>query len=136
MVKEGQGEEMLPRNFFWAPITAQRFLDLNAIGGTDDYFSSDYSNEELAQRLKHLGSHESLRVLVAFSGSDEYVPSHIDTIELTDRLVSAMNNGCPGGERLVAEGLYLKTGNHNLSEGPDDAKTFVNRISEMLGGME
>ncbi|KAG7347420.1 DUF1749 domain containing protein [Nitzschia inconspicua] len=71
LVQEGKGQEMLPRSYFWAPITAQRFVDLQAKGGMDDFFSSDFTDEELATRLEHIGTHDKLRLLVAFSGADE-----------------------------------------------------------------
>jgi pimeloyl-ACP methyl ester carboxylesterase len=130
MVQEGKAHEMMPRSAFWAPITAQRFVDLHDRGGADDYFSSDYTKEELEERLSHVGrvlsastDNEALpdpstnsatltptpssgephrqrqrrrrRVLVAFSGSDEYVPSFVDSHRLATRLADAMNSGCP-----------------------------------------
>jgi hypothetical protein len=142
LVADGNGDGMLPRSYFWAPITAQRFVDLNERGGRDDYFSSDFTDEELAQRLQHVGGaeeHSNLQVLVATSGADEYVPSHIDTAALTDRLVAAMNSQCRSPDddhksnKMAAESLYLETANHNLSEGPEDAENFIRRISDMLG---
>jgi acetyl esterase/lipase len=136
LVNDGKCQEMLPRSYFWAPITAQRFCDLQLKGGTDDYFSSDYTDKELISRLDHVGKHDNLRVLVAFSGADEYVPSHVDTIALTDRLVSAMNTHCNNAnDKVVAEGLHLKTGNHNLSEGEIDSKVFIDRVGEILGSI-
>jgi hypothetical protein len=132
LVQEGMGQEMMPRAAHWAPITAQRFLDLNEKGGTDDYFSSDYTDDELAGRLQHVGTHHKhLKCLVAYSGADEYVPSHIDKSILTDRLVAAMNTNC-SDEEPVAQRLYIETGNHNLATGPGDGKLFVDKISELL----
>lgn len=132
LVHDGKGDEMMPRIAFWAPITAQRFVDLNEKGGTDDFFSSDYTDEELATKLSHVGKNrENLKVLVAFSGADEYVPDYVDKPKLTERLVQAMNTDCDKAN-LVAEGLYLETGNHNLSEGQNDGKTFVNKVAELM----
>jgi hypothetical protein len=128
LVSEDKGQEMMPRSSFWAPITAQRYVDVNEKGGADDYFSSDYTDEELALRLQHVGEHKDLQVLVAYSGSDEYVPFHVDKPELTDRLVRAMN--AKGGN--VAQRLYLETGNHNLSKGPNDGKIFVDKVAELM----
>jgi Protein of unknown function (DUF1749) len=164
LVDEGQGNEMVPRNFFWAPITAQRFLDLHSKGGTDDFFSSDFTDDELNNKLSHISDPKSapadarvednddgtsssssspgLQVLVAFSGEDEYVPSHVNKKLLTDRLVNAMNthcgsrssnqSSCTPSNVVVAHGLYLPTGNHNLSKNPSDAKLFVEKVSEMI----
>jgi pimeloyl-ACP methyl ester carboxylesterase len=125
----GKAEEMMPRAALWAPITAQRYLDLNERGGADDMFSSDFSDEELAERLRHVGQTKS-HVLVAFSGSDEFVPSHVDSKALTKRLVEAMNIDCKGAP--VAQGLVIETANHNLAMGPKDAFAFVEKVSELL----
>jgi hypothetical protein len=136
-----KGQERMPRAAHWAPITAQRFLDLNEKGGTDDYFSSDYTDEELCARLQHVGmtNNQDLKVLVAYSGADEYVPSHVDKSLLTDRLVAAMNSKCNNAENngrsppvVVAQRLFLETGNHNLSKGPGDGKLFVDTLAELL----
>jgi hypothetical protein len=137
LVSKGQGEEMMPRHVFWASITAQRFLDLQDVGGRDDYFSSDYTNDQLIERLGHVGRQHapssSLRVLVAVSGSDEYVPNHIDTEALTQRMVDAMNHhGEKDNEKKVAQSLYIETANHNLSESPGDAQRFVENVAILL----
>jgi Protein of unknown function (DUF1749) len=160
MVQEGKSEEMMPREAFWAPITAQRFLDLHDRGGADDYFSSDYTDEELESRLSHVGrvlssstdtktpqgpsystnTRPRRKALVAFSGSDEYVPSHVDSRILATRLVEAMNSGCPKdvadianeSSGAVAEVLYLPAAKHNLSLGPGDVATFVGRVEHLL----
>lgn len=130
LLDSDRGDEMLPRSYHWAPITAHRFVDLHAKGGRDDYFSSDYTDKELEGRLGHISKNNGdLKVLVTFSGADEYVPSHVDKAQLTSRLVAAMNTH----NNNVAEGLFLATGNHNLSKGDTDATTFVQRLSELLG---
>ena len=57
-------------------MTAQRYVNLHAKDGRDDYFSSDYMDDELADCLEHVSNsssqrrHPDLRVLVAFSGAD------------------------------------------------------------------
>jgi hypothetical protein len=151
LVTEGKGQEMMPRAAFWAPITAQRLLDLQEKGGTDDYFSSDYTDDELCSRLQHVGGGTSaqnsnvednnnnnvLQVLVAYSGADEYAPSHVDKSLLTDRIVSAMNSKCSasasdGKPSQVAQRLFIETGNHNLSKGPGDGKLFVDKLAELF----
>jgi pimeloyl-ACP methyl ester carboxylesterase len=143
LVAQNKGDEMMPRHVFWAPITAQRFLDLQQIGGADDFFSSDFTENELVERLGHVSllandedknesESSSLKVLVAYSGADEYVPSHIDKRLLTNRLVDAMNHHSVARGEVVAQGLFLETANHNLSEGAGEAETFVQKIAELL----
>jgi pimeloyl-ACP methyl ester carboxylesterase len=144
LVTQNKGDEMMPRHVFWAPITAQRFLDLQQVGGADDFFSSDFTADELVERLGHVSllaneedenessSSSSLKVLVAYSGADEYVPSHIDKRLLTNRLVDAMNHHCNARGEVVAQGLFLETANHNLSQGAGEADTFVQKIAELL----
>lgn len=153
MITNGKGQEMMARDTFWAPITAQRFVDLNEKYGTDDYFSNDYTDIELQQRLSHVGSSSStstsdttkqsskaLKVLVATSGADEYVPASVNIGQLTQRIVDAMNVHChndvndddDNDDHLVAHGLYIKTGNHNLSNDPKDAQLFVNEVGKYL----
>ena len=183
LVDNGQGDEMVPRSYFWTPLTAQRFLDLHQRNGNDDFFSSDFSDDELIERLSHISKdslalsddlkhdddvaavattnttepddHPLFQVLVAYSGEDEYVPSHVNKHLLTERLVRAMNAHCYDNSssslttnenekeevvddprttrRLpVAHGLYLPTGNHNLSNSANDVKLFVDKVSEMI----
>jgi pimeloyl-ACP methyl ester carboxylesterase len=132
-LEHGEGHEMMPRSSFWAPITAKRYWDLHAKGGMDDYFSSDWTNDELIERLGRIGkSTPNLQtILVAYSGSDEYVPKDIDTELLTTRLCDAMNYHHQHQQPLAIP-LYLPTGNHNLSQSPGDAEKFVERFVELL----
>lgn len=132
LVARGDGEEMMPRKSFWAPITASRFLDLQGLGGADDFFSSDLTDRQLIESLKHVGKLESsgFRLLAAYSGQDQYVPKHVDKKLLVGRICNAMNEKCI--DREVATPLFLATGNHNLSEGEGDAEKFVEKVGEFL----
>lgn len=136
-------QEMMPREAFWAPITAERYLDLQERGGKDDYFSSDYSKDELVERLQHVGlfgqmqlgeqsesssPSRSFQCCVAYSGSDEYVPDHVDKEHLTQRLVDAMNRD----GITVAHSLYLPNSNHNLSNSDTEQDQFVQHIVQLL----
>jgi hypothetical protein len=136
MIAEGKGQEMMPRDAFWAPITAQRLLDLHLTGGSDDLFSSDFSDAELASRLAHVGVN-CPSTLVVWSGSDEYVPKTVDGTTLMNRLVSAMNSALDGQASVsAAKGLYLANGNHNLSSGPGDAEVFAAQVCLLLSRVE
>ncbi|KAL3799004.1 hypothetical protein HJC23_005143 [Cyclotella cryptica] len=133
LLSQHKGEEMMPRSTFWAPITASRYLDLFDVKGDDDFFSSDLSDEELHERLGHignLGKKTGLRLLAVFSGKDEYVPETIEKEVLLERLVTAMN----GGKRNhgAARGLLLKNANHNLSDGSGDKEIFVKEVGNLL----
>lgn len=134
MLEQGKQDEMMPRSAFWAPITAKRFLDLQDRLGADDFFSSDLSDEELVERLGHVGQCHSLQaVLVAFSGADEYVAQHVDTERLTQRLCDAMNHHRPKDDAApVAIPFYIPTANHNLSKSNGDATIFVDKVVELL----
>ena len=134
--EQGKEDEMMPRDSFWAPITAYRFLSLQGKGGDDDYFSSDFTDEELSVRLKHVsqcGEFFGLRALVAFSKEDEYVPNHVDKDLLLERLCSAMNTECNiHGREMVATPLMLENSNHNLSNDDNDKSIFVEAVKDLL----
>jgi pimeloyl-ACP methyl ester carboxylesterase len=100
LVDGGMGEEMMPRAAMWAPITARRFLDLATKVGADDFFSSDLTDAELAERLGHL----HVPTLFLFSGADEYVPPHVDAPALGRRFVDACRGKCPLPKAVVVEG--------------------------------
>jgi pimeloyl-ACP methyl ester carboxylesterase len=132
---QGREEEMMPRNVFWAPITAYRFLSLQEKGGDDDYFSSDYTDEELIARLKHVsqcGTFFGLRALVAFSKEDEYVPEYVDKDLILKRLCDSMNAECSSSSDIVATPLMLEESNHNLSNDEEDRVKFVDAVKKIL----
>ena len=142
MCRDGQGEECLPRAAFWAPMTAQRFCDLQAVGGRDDYFSSDLTDTQMAERLPAGGEHSwgnctddnndnnaKLHMLVAFSGSDDYILPGLDTVAHTARLTAACNAKRPG----TATALHLPTCNHNLAQGTaEEINLFLQHVKDIL----
>lgn len=151
LMEVGKEEEMMPRNAFWAPITAARFLSLQDIGGDDDFFSSDLSDEDLRLRLGHIGQladENGLMTLVAFSGQDEYVPDGVDKNQLLRRLCEAMKSGFTTGTTTSANRLdsklcstenviplMLETGNHNLSNDEKHERNkqiFVEQVQKLL----
>lgn len=142
-----QGNEMMPRNAFWAPISANRYYDLMVRKlGLDDYFSSDYTDEELQARLSIVSSSSTSsilrRVIVAYSGQDEYVPKQIDTKLLVQRLCDAMNHrnhiDADAGVKVtntqpIAQPFYIPHGNHNLSSNNGtDANLLMQRIYKVM----
>tara|TARA_B110000305_G_scaffold76758_1_gene86207 strand:- start:14 stop:784 length:771 start_codon:yes stop_codon:yes gene_type:complete len=87
LVNSNKGDEFMPRNSMWSPITANRFLSLYSKHGQDDMFSSDLTPDELSSKLSHLSRFEN--VAFVHSGSDEYVPSHISRPLLYSKLQAA-----------------------------------------------
>ena len=145
LASQDKGEEMMPRDSFWAPITASRYISLFDVNGEDDFFSSDFSDEELRSRLGHVGAvgkNSGLRLLSVFSGKDEYVPSWVDKDVLLQRHLWAMNNlddnfdkwqkGCNNENNLIAKGLVLMGANHNLSKGDGDIDQFVDAVGKLM----
>ncbi|PIN17368.1 putative hydrolases or acyltransferases (alpha/beta hydrolase superfamily) [Handroanthus impetiginosus] len=110
MINEGRGSELMPREANPdSPITAYRYHSLCAYNGDDDMFSSDFSKDQLKQRLGHMSNTPTL---VMFSMGDEYVPEYVDKKALVDRLCTAM-----GG----AEKVEIEHGNHSLSNRVEEA---------------
>jgi len=50
LVASGKGGEVVMLQYGFVPLTASRFVSLTARGGGDDYFSSDFSDDELRAR--------------------------------------------------------------------------------------
>lgn len=51
LVSAGRGSEVCSLQYGFVPLSAQRAVSLLARGGTDDMFSSDFTDAELALRL-------------------------------------------------------------------------------------
>lgn len=120
MISEGHEQELMPREANPdAPITAYRYHSLCAYNGEDDLFSSDFSDDQLKQKLGHMSN---TPCQVIFSMADEYVPDYVDKKALVDRLCRAM-----GG----AEKVEIEYGNHSLSnrvaEAVEAIMSFVKR---------
>jgi len=128
--EQGKEQEMMPRDAFWAPITVYRFLSLHDVKGDDDFFSSDFTNEEFLQILGHVGKLSKLKVLVAFSGKDEYVPQQVNKENLLQNICRAMNHYNTGYD--IAFPLFLENANHNLSSNKEDSKMFVDEVGKYL----
>ncbi|KAL7123919.1 hypothetical protein ABFS83_14G014500 [Erythranthe nasuta] len=104
MISENRGSELMPLEANPdSPITAYRYHSLCAYNGDDDMFSSDFSDDQLKQKLGHMSNTPTM---VMFSMGDEYVPEYVDKKALVERLCRAM-----GG----AEKAEIEHGNHSLS---------------------
>ena len=50
LVVSGKGSDVVTMQYGFVPMTAYRFVSLVAKSGGDDYFSSDFTDDELAAR--------------------------------------------------------------------------------------
>lgn len=127
MMERGQGEDVAFVFREWnttVPICARRWLSLADVGGEDDMFSSDFTNEDLAEHLKSL---EKIETLVLMSGADEcQVPYGIDPAEMGQRLKDAIGSS--------AQLCVVENGSHDLSDHTGEAVEvivdFVSRLSQ------
>ena len=134
------GSEMMPRNTTWAPITAQRYQDLNAFAGADDYFSSDLDDSHFRDRFG--GFYTRTSALIAYSAADEYVPKSVDKGALLRRLCAAMKSpgagesgagGASGGETPVVAAVLIEGADHALYS-EQAADQFVSAVGAFLNG--
>ncbi|GMH58987.1 hypothetical protein TL16_g02733 [Triparma laevis f. inornata] len=113
MIGEGKGNEFLPRAAFWAPITAKRFCSLYGVRcGGDDYFSSDFTEEEMGKSLGGLKDCGAWCFAV-YSKQDQYCPKSVDK----EKLLRSWN--------AVGIETALIDGDHNLSTGSDEFLDIV-----------
>ena len=123
LIEQGKGDEILPRDAFFAPITAYRFTDLSERNGMDDFFSSDFSDEEIAENFQHIKKPTGF----IFSEKDEYVPEHVNIDDLGSRWVNAIKDG----EKLtritkIPNGIHSLKGNER--ELVDEVESFLTQF--------
>ena len=128
MISEGRGEEILPRaacQIFGPPdvITAYRFDSLTRRLADDDMFSSDFSEDELKQKLGHV----HVPALLVASADDEYVPRTVDASALCLRMAEAM----AAGVAEAAECLVLEQGGHGV-RGTQAEAYFVEGVVKFI----
>lgn len=118
MIEEGRGEEVAFVFREWnsvVPVSAQRWLSLADVGGEDDMFSSDFSDQTLADIMKCL---QNVQTLVLMSGADEcQVPYGVDPSEMGRRLKHAV--GCS------AKLCVIEQGSHDLSQHAQEASEII-----------
>ena len=113
-----EDEYLMPREADEAPITATRYLSLADVGGADDMFSTDLSDEMLSSLLSC-----PVPALVVLSECDEYVPPGYDVTRSAKRLANAL------GPKSCF--FILPTGNHSISD-PCDQKLFITQVVSFL----
>ncbi|KZV55422.1 hypothetical protein F511_40088 [Dorcoceras hygrometricum] len=111
MLSDGRGSQLMPQEANPdSPISAYRYHSLCSYNGDDDMFSSDFSEDQLKQRLGHMSNTPTL---IMFSMGDEYVPDYVDKKALVDRQLCRAMGG--------AEKVEVEHGNHSLSNRIDEA---------------
>ncbi|KAK3942994.1 hypothetical protein QBC46DRAFT_53720 [Diplogelasinospora grovesii] len=116
---------MLPRDTFTTPITAYRWWSLAAVGGDDDYFSSDLADERVAEIWGSLRQ----PVLIVPSAQDEHVPRDIDVGELMERWKRAC------GPRIASSrSAMIPDANHRVDNDPTGRAQawLANRVHDFL----
>lgn len=67
------------KTFFGAPISAHRWQALMNVRGDDDFFSSDLTTTDFEGTFGSIATHgRTGKLLVAYSGADEFVPASVD----------------------------------------------------------
>lgn len=93
--------------------------------GEDDYFSSDLTVEEQRARVGGIGQ----PLLVVCSGSDEYVPSHVEQVSTARRLLAAC--GLDGAVTSPRSVVVLEGADHALSQVHHQA-AFLEHVAAFL----
>ncbi|RUS15049.1 hypothetical protein BC937DRAFT_92965 [Endogone sp. FLAS-F59071] len=122
MRKAGKGMELMPREVDTAPMTADRFYALAAVGGDDDFFSSDLPDSTLNTFFSGI----STPIAVIYSAADEYIPAWLNKNELLCRLQTA----CP----TITTTAIIPDADHALSseEAQHAFIEFVNKFLESV----
>ncbi|KAK1750766.1 hypothetical protein QBC47DRAFT_331493 [Echria macrotheca] len=136
-IKEGEGHDVVvPKS--WLPdgmfrhgfVSAYRWYSLAAVGGDDDFFSSDLPPETVSR----VWSQFDRPLLILVSEDDEHVPPHVNQGALLDKWKAACRPG------IVSERSGLIPGaDHEVSEPAEAIMWLANRVWSFLrlisGGM-
>ncbi|ODQ66515.1 DUF1749-domain-containing protein [Nadsonia fulvescens var. elongata DSM 6958] len=91
-VQKGKGADVLPseilKKFIPAPISAERWVSLTGVRGGDDFFSLDLEESDFK---KTFGQLKNSKLLLLYSGADEFVPPQADKEAVIDRWRKATN---------------------------------------------
>lgn len=125
------------------PVSSRRFLSLTSPDSPenpeeDDLFSSDLSDERLAQTFGMIGERGLLKkkLLVLYSGRDQSVPPSVNKNALLRRWENAVD--VDGQEFWDPRSLVIPNASHQLSD-PDQAiprKILVQRVTQYLDDIQ
>lgn len=114
LIKQGKSNEIMPneftKHFFDVPINAYRWNSLISVKGDDDFFSPDLSMDDYKSTFGKFDK----PFLVLYSGSDEYVPSWLDKIELMNKWKEASGSNWSKYSKIV------QGATHNIGEGSSE----------------
>ena len=138
MCREGNERDCLPNRltkpvFGRVGVSARRWVDLASPGpnhdGSDDYFSSDFSDERLKRSFGKLPATAPL--LILYSGSDGNVPESVDKDQLVQRWTQIVESA--GGIVDAANGGVIKHASHSLTgQSADIVSDLVGRVAKFL----
>ncbi|EED19560.1 conserved hypothetical protein [Talaromyces stipitatus ATCC 10500] len=123
-----------------APLTARRFLSLVSPDGPenpgeDDLFSSDLSDKRLQETFGMIATRDLLKtkLLVLYSGNDEYCPKKVDKLKLLERWRAASDKTFKKIWDDENSGI-IHGASHNIGgDGEGEAREdLVNRVKAYL----
>ncbi|KAF3769921.1 DUF1749-domain-containing protein [Cryphonectria parasitica EP155] len=130
MINAGNANDAVPRSRlppdfpFECPLTAYRLHSLAAVGGDDDFFSSDLPDDQVAA----IWGLVQKPILIVPSAEDEYVPTTVNREEL---LVKWKSN-CPKASDLSA----LIPGAGHTVDPPPSQEWLAERVVSFLKSLE
>lgn len=111
--------------FFDTNITAYRWLSLFTVGGDDDYFSEDLTDDALKNSFGKL----NIPTLVLYSEKDEFVPSSVDKSAIVERWRSFTPHGIYSKYSTVIKGCSHQCS--NLSD-PGALESLIETAGKFL----
>ncbi|KAL1839083.1 hypothetical protein VTJ49DRAFT_1884 [Mycothermus thermophilus] len=131
MRRQGRGSEVMPVNVLpkgWrgSPVSAYRWWSLAAVGGDDDYFSSDLPESRLAEIWGNL----DVPVLIMPSGKEEWVPASLNVPAMVERWKSFAKPG------IVSELSGLIPGANHRVDNDEGREWLIDRVARFLHEVE
>lgn len=130
----GNKDKLVPSHyfshFFDTPISNYRWKALLAVRGDDDYFSSDLTADDFAKTFGQIAAKgRTDKLLVLYSGSDEFVPKTVDKHALVARFQAATSPSIWSPLSGIVEGAT-----HNINEhsAPGALEEVITRIRDFL----
>lgn len=139
-IDEGRGDECMPRQGHVLvqkdepQVSAYRTWSLLAVGGDDDYFSSDLDKSVLEKTFGRVGE-KIKRVMFLLGERDPHVPASVDKEELIRRWTSCLRDG--GVVVDEENGGVVKGGSHSFNgDGEGVVGDLVGRVVGFVAGRE